>query len=255
MPIAGRMLTRVVALWLLLSATVTMADEIFVAVAVAVASNFAGTLKTITKRFEAATGHKVHISVGATGKQYAQIRHGAPFDLFFAADSRRPELLESEGFTQPGSRFTYALGKLVLWSPLPAYVDPQGKILEQGDFKHLAMANPRLAPYGKAAREVLQALGLWQRLQPRTVRGENIGQAFQFVKSGNAELGLVAWSQIKRAGPPAPGSHWAVPTLLYSPIEQQAVVLKPSKATREFAAFVRSNEVKALIRDSGYDLP
>ena len=118
MPIAGRMLTRVVALWLLMSASVTMADEIFVAVA----SNFTDTLKTITKRFEATTCHKVHISVGATGKQYAQIRHGAPFDLFFTADSRRPELLESEGFTQPGSRFTYALGKLVLWSPLPAYV-------------------------------------------------------------------------------------------------------------------------------------
>ena len=251
MPFVRRLLMRIATICLLLSASIGAADEIFVAVA----SNFAATLKAIATRFEAASGHKIHISTGATGKQYAQIRHGAPFDVFFAAESRRPQLLESEGFALPGSRFTYALGKLVLWSPEAAYVDSHGKVLRNGKFRHLAMANPRLAPYGKAAREVLQAMGLWQRLQDRIVRGENIGQAFQFVKSGNAELGLVAWPQIRRDGQPVPGSYWSIPGSLYSPIEQQAVMLKPSLAAREFVAFVKSREARALIHDAGYDLP
>ena len=237
-------------LWLPLCASTTLADELLVAVA----SNFSGTLKTIAGQFEALTGHRIRISAGATGKQYAQILHGAPYDLFFAADAHRPALLETQGFSQPGNRFTYAIGKLVLWSPANAYVDPQGKILQQGNYQYLAMANPRLAPYGKAARETLLALGLWQTLKSRTVRGENIGQTFQFVKSGNTELGFVALSQIK-GDPSSSGSHWVIPENLYTPIEQQAVILTPSTTATAFADFVKSDKVKALIKASGYALP
>lgn len=251
MSFPGHLRTLLTAAWLLLTTTAGSADEIYVAVA----SNFSRTLQTIATRFEAATGHRINMSVGATGKHYAQIRHGAPFDIFFAADSRRPALLESENIALPGSRFTYALGKLVLWSPREGYVDDQGSILETEDFSHLAIANPRLAPYGKAAKEVLQARKLWDALKGRTVRGENIGQTFQFVKSGNAELGFVAWSQIRQPGKPVSGSFWDIPQQLYTPIRQQAVLLKRSKPAQAFASFVKSNTAQAIIRESGYDLP
>jgi molybdate transport system substrate-binding protein len=222
---------------------------------VAVASNFARAVTTISKRFEANTGHKVTLIFGSTGKLYAQVKNGAPFDAFFAADVRRPELLEKEGLALPGSRFTYAIGKVVLWSPKAGYIDSEGNVLEQRKFRHLAIANPKLAPYGKAAREVLQALGLWDGLRGRLVRGENIVQTFQFVKSGNAELGFVAYSQVKRPGHPIEGSWWEVPQALYTPIEQQAVLLKKSKVARAFLSFVRSDEVRELIRDYGYKTP
>lgn len=173
---------------------------------VGVASNFANAVKTLAEHFEIDTGHKVTLVFGSSGELYAQIRNGAPFDAFLAADIKRPELLEKEGIALPGSRFAYASGKLILWSPMAGYVDPDGKILKQGDFRHLAIANPKLAPYGMAAREVLQARGVWDVLKVKTVRGENIGQAFQFVRSGNAELGLVAWSQVKQPGRPMTGS-------------------------------------------------
>ncbi len=248
---SARPLRPVAVLLLLLASSWSAADEI----SVAVASNFAGTLKVIAGNFEAASGHKVRISIGSTGKHYAQIHHGAPFDVFFAADSRRPALLEAEGAALPGSRFTYAVGRLVLWSPKPGYVDTQGRILETGKFQHLAMANPRLAPYGKAAQEVLQHLGLWKALKGRAVRGENIAQAFQFVKSGNAALGFVAWSQILRPGQPVTGSWWDIPNALYTPIEQQAVLLNDSKAARAFVRFVKTEKSRELIRSFGYDLP
>jgi molybdate transport system substrate-binding protein len=221
-------------------------------VRVAVASNFAGPVKAIAERFEAARGHAVVLSVASTGKLYAQIRNGAPFQVFLAADAERPRLLEEEGFGLPGSRFTYALGRLVLWSPAPGYVDPAGEVLAEGDFRHLAIANPRLAPYGRAARESLENLGLWQALQGRLVRGENIGQTFQFVQSGNAELGLVARSQVEQPGARMAGSRWDVPETLHAPIEQQAVLLADHGAARAFLAYLRGEEARALIHSYGY---
>jgi molybdate transport system substrate-binding protein len=222
---------------------------------IAVASNFAGAIKAAADHFEADTGHKVTLAFGSTGKHYAQIWNGAPFDAFFAADARRPELLENEGLALAGSRFTYALGKLVLWSPATAYVDPQGRILEHGDFRHLAVANPELAPYGVAAREVLIRRGLWDKFEKRLVRGENIAQAFQFVASGNAELGFVACSQVQRPGHQLEGSFWDVPARLYTPIEQQAVLLKDTGAGRAFMSFMRSEKAIRIIRDHGYEAP
>ena len=229
----------------------SLAEEI----RVAVASNFSIAITALAERFEADSGHTVALIPGSTGKHYAQIKHGAPFDAFFAADTKRPELLAQEGVGLPGSRFTYAFGKLILWSPQAGYVDPEGKVLEQGTFRHLAVANPKLAPYGKAAREVLQARGVWDALKARTVRGENISQTFQFVRSGNAELGLVAWSQLKQPGHPVTGSWWVVPQALYTPIEQQAVLLKESEAARAFLSFVKNEKSRALIRSFGYDTP
>ena len=222
---------------------------------VAVASNFTAAIASIAKRFEVGTDHKVTPIFGSTGKHYAQIKNGAPFDAFFAADVRRPEHLEKEGVALPGSRFTYAVGKVVLWSPRTGYVDPQASVLERGEFHHLAIANPKFAPYGKAAQEVLQERGLWGRLSGRLVRGENIGQTFQFVNSGNAELGFVAYSQVKRPNQPIEGSFWEVPQALYTRIEQQAVLLKDNEVARAFLSFVRSDEALKIIRDHGYETP
>ena len=219
---------------------------------VAVASNFSKAITDIAGQFEKHTGHEVKLIFGSTGKHYAQIRNGAPFDAYFAADTRRPELLEQEGLALPGSRFTYATGKLILWSPLEAYVDSRAEVLGKNDFHHLAIANPGLAPYGKAAQEILQAYGLWESLQRRMVRGENIGQTFQFVKSGNAELGFVAYAQVKSPGQPVEGSWWEVPQGLYTPIQQQAVLLKEGEVARAFMAFIQSDEAAKIIRGYGY---
>ena len=222
---------------------------------VAVASNFTRAMTSLAQQFEKDTGHKVKLVFGSTGKHYAQIRNGAPFDAFFAADKKRPQLLEDEGLAVPGSRFNYALGKLVLWSPEAGYVDPAGKVLSDGNYYHLAIANPKLAPYGRAAKEVLQSHGLWNSLKDKAVRGENIGQAFQFVNSGNAELGFVAYSQIKQPAQAIVGSYWEVPQSLYTPIEQQAVLLKDNKATRDFISYVRSKPALEIIQNYGYDAP
>lgn len=224
-------------------------------VRVAVASNFSATINEIAERFEKQTGHRVVLISGSTGKQYAQIKNGAPFDIFFAADVARPKRLEDEGAAMPGSRFTYAVGKIVLWSPQEGLVDGAGEVLECGGFKRLALANPRLAPYGKAAREVLEARGLWMSLEADAVRGENIGQTFQFVRSGNAELGFVALSQLKRPGQSIEGSFWEVPQSLYTPIEQQAVLLRESNIARSFLRFIQDEESLALIRSYGYGTP
>jgi len=221
---------------------------------IAVASNFSGAIKLISQRFEADTGHRVKLSFGSTGKHYAQIINGAPFHAFFAADSKRPQLLEQQGRIIPGSRFTYAIGKLVLWSPKPGYVDPDLKILEHGRFRYLALANPKLAPYGKAAQEILQGKKLWNQLRKQMVRGENIGQTFQFVKSGNAELGFVAHSQVKHPGQPTIGSIWVMPQSLYTPITQQAVLLQDSPTAREFMQFIRSQQSLEIIQAYGYGI-
>jgi len=221
-------------------------------VRVAVASNFTGAIEALAEQFEQTSEYEVTISFGSTGKHYAQILNGAPFDLFFAADAHRPRLLEPEGVAVAGSRMTYAMGRLVLWSPMPDLVDSEGMILERGDFEHLAIANPDLAPYGLAAMEVLEGRGLWVDLQSRIVRGENVGQAYQYVHSGNAELGFVAYSQVMRPGAAIEGSYWEVPISLYSPIEQQVVLLVESVAARAFLDFVRSDEGLDIIRGYGY---
>ncbi len=234
--------------WLLLPSYSASSAEI----RVAVASNFAATMRTISARFEQQSDHRVTLIIGSTGKHYAQIHNGAPFDLFFAADSRRPQLLESDGSAVAGSRFTYAIGRLVLWSPTVGLVEDGGQVLENGNFRYLAIANPRLAPYGKAARQLLLQRQLWDKLQHRLVQGENIGQALQFVRSGNAELGLVAWSQLRRPGVPIAGSYWLVPQSLHAPIEQQAVLLTDHPAARDFLAFVKGPQALAVINDFGY---
>jgi len=215
---------------------------------IAVASNFANTAKALVREFEQEQPRRIRLVIGSSGKHYAQIHNGAPFHAYFSADAMRPERLESEGLIVPGSRFTYALGKLVLWSPDPALVDSEGKILRQTGFRHLAVANAKLAPYGRAAKEVLHALGLWRSLRAHRVRGENIGQTFHFVNSGNAELGFVAASQVVGWE----GSRWDVPQELYSPVIQQAVLLKDEPRARAFLAFVRGEPGRRIIRSHGY---
>ena len=231
----------------LLASAVGLAAEL----RIAVASNFMTAGHALAEQFEADTGHLVKLSFGSTGKHFAQIRHGAPFDLFLAADRLRPETLEQAGLIVPGSRFTYALGQLVLWSPDPDQIDREGAILKSGDYRYLSVANARLAPYGRAAAELIAALGLQRQLQGRMVRGESVGQAFQFVKSGNAELGLVAYAQVKGQS----GSHWLVPEALYSPIEQQAVQLKATAVASAFIAFLQSEPALEIIRRYGYRTP
>lgn len=227
------------------------ADEI----RAAVASNFAGAAKEIARRFEETTGHKAPLIFGSTGKHYAQIINGAPFDVFLAADSKRPELLARERAVEPGGIFTYAVGKVALWSPRPGLVDPSGKTLEGGDFRRVALANPKLAPYGRAAEQILRNLGLWDTLRGKMVFGENVGQTFQFIESGAAELGFVALSQVRRPGRPAQGSFWAPPQALYDPIEQKAVLLTDNGAARAFLSFMKSAEGTGIIRGFGYGTP
>ncbi len=220
---------------------------------IAVAANFSAPAREIGKAFQQKSKHTVVISSGSTGKLFAQIEHGAPFDLFLAADARRPQLLEQNGKAVPGSRFTYALGKLVLWSPRPGYVDDQGDVLKKGDFKRLAIASPRLAPYGLAAQQVMERLGVWQDLRGRLVQGENIAQTFQFVTSGNASLGFVALAQIRITG--NSGSVWVIPGELYQPIQQQAVLLqrgKSSAAANAFLRYLKGSEAREIIQNMGY---
>lgn len=219
---------------------------------VAVAANFASTMSDLAALFEASTQNQVLVSVGSTGGLYAQIRNGAPFDVFFAADVARPARLEKEGAIVPGSRFTYAVGRIALWSPRAGYVDSQGKVLRSGRYRHLAIANPKLAPYGAAARQVLEARGLWHEVQSRLVEGQNIGQTYSYVSTGNAELGFVAYSQLKKPGTPPKGSYWLVPQSLYKPIRQQAVLLKDTPPARAFLSFVKSTSARAIIASYGY---
>ncbi len=226
-------------------------------VSVAVASNFTDAIQAIVPRFEADTGHSVKVSFGSTGKLYAQIANGAPFEVFLAADTARPARLESEGFTVAGSRYTYASGRLVLWSPDVSVVDSQGIVLELGDFRKLAIANPKTAPYGLAARQVLDNLHLWEALQSKLVRGDNIAQAFQFVATQNAQLGFVAKSQVMALDEADRGSYWNIGTELYSPIEQQAVLLKRGEndeAARAFVEYLKGERARSVIKGFGYGL-
>ncbi|MBW8328579.1 MAG: molybdate ABC transporter substrate-binding protein [Thiobacillus sp.] len=213
-------------------------------------------MQLIAADFEKATGHQAKLAFGSTGKFYAQIRNGAPFDVLLAADDETPAKLEREGGAVAGSRFTYSIGRLALWSAKPDYVDDKGAVLKQGTFKHLALANPKLAPYGAAAVETLNRLGLLAALQPKFVQGENIAQTFQFVSTGNAELGFVALSQVTEAGKLKRGSAWIVPPGLHAPIRQDAVILTRGKDTPAALAlmkYLKTDKARAIIRAYGYD--
>ena len=226
-------------------------------VRLAVASNFTAPMQAIAADFERKTGHKALLSFGATGKFYAQITNGAPFELLLAADATTPAKLEQEGAAVTGSRFTYAIGKLVLWSAKSGFVDAQGEVLRTGKFEHLALANPKTAPYGAAAMEVLSQLKLADKLAPKFVQGENITQTYQFVASGNAELGFVALSQVLRDGKAGQGSAWIVAPELYQPLRQDAVMLLAGQGKPAAAALMdhlESNEAKAVILSYGYSL-
>jgi len=230
------------------------ADE----VQVAVAANFTAPMQQIAAQFEKDTGHKAVLSFGATGKFYAQIVNGAPFELLLAADDETPARLEKEGQGIAGSRFTYAIGKLVLWSADPALVDGKGEVLKTGKFRHLAIANPKTAPYGAAAVEALNKLGLLAGLQPRFVQGENISQTQQFIVTGNAELGFIALSQVIKDGKIGAGSAWTVPANLYEPIRQDALLLAKGKdkpAATALLAYLKGDKARAVIKAFGYELP
>lgn len=212
-------------------------------------------MKLIAADFEKDSGYKAVLSFSATGKFYAQITNGAPFDVFLAADDATPAKLEKEGSAVSGSRFTYATGKLVLWSAQPGVVDAQGEVLKKNTFRKLAIAAPKLAPYGAAAVETMTKLGLMAALGPKLVTGESIGQAFGFVSTGNAELGFVALSQVFEGGKLKSGSAWVVPANLHSPIRQDAVLLtrgKDNKAAQALMAFLKTDKAKAVIRSFGY---
>lgn len=225
---------------------------------IAVAANFGETARTLETRFEETTDHSVTLVIGSTGKLYAQIVNGAPFDAFLAADQRRPALLADEGRAVAGSRFTYAVGRLSLWSPDPRRIPLDGvETLAAGKFRRLAMANPRLAPYGAAAAEVLRSLGLLDAMAERIVMGENVGQVYSMVATGNAELGFVALSQALTMAPADAGSRWDVPTELHSQIRQDAVLLyhgRSNVAAREFLRFLTGAEGAGIIRSFGYDM-
>ena len=223
---------------------------------VAVAANFAEVVERLEKDFEAASGHSLSLVVGSTGKFYAQIANGAPFDVFLSADQATAARLEKEGLALAGSRFTYATGRLTLWSPEPGRIGSDGAAtLREGKFRRLAIANPELAPYGAAAKQALEKLGLWERFKDRIVMGETIGQAHAMVASGNADLGFVALSYVLSPRSETKGSRWDVPTHLHAPLQQDAVLLKraaSNPAARGFLDFLRSAKAKALIESYGY---
>jgi len=237
---------------LLLFSGAALADD----VQVAVAANFTAPMKLIAADFEKDTGHKAVLTFGATGKFYAQITNGAPFEVFLAADDETPGRLEKEGAAVNGSRFTYATGKLVLWSAQAGMVDARGDVLKKGGFQKIAIAAPKLAPYGAAAVETMSKLGLQAALEPKLVVGESIGQTFSFVSTGNAELGFVALSQVYEGGKIKSGSAWIVPGNLHSPIRQDAVLLakaRDNKAAIQLMAFLKTDKAKAVIRSFGYE--
>ena len=239
---------------LLAAATAARAAE----VQVAVAANFVGPLQRIGETFTAASGHVLKVSSGATGKFYTQVVSGAPFDVLIAADDETPRKLIAEGHAVAGTNFTYAIGRLVLWSAQPGFVDAQGAVLGSSAFRHLAIANPKVAPYGAAALQVLRSRGLADALSLRLVTGESIAQAYQFAATGNAELAFVALSQVALPGKGAVGSYWLVPQSLYGEIKQDAVLLKTGEknpAAVALLAYLKSEPAQQLIRGFGYGVP
>jgi len=224
-------------------------------VSVAVAANFTAPMQKIALAFAQDTGHQARLAFGSTGSLYAQIKNGAPFDLLLAADDETPERLEKEGSGVVGTRFTYAIGKLVLWSKDATLVDAKGEVLRTGNFDKLAIANPKTAPYGAAALQTLTTLGLAQGLQARLVQGESVGQTLQFVSSGNAALGFVALSQVGVDGKISQGSAWVVPEALYAPLKQDALLLKGGKdkpAAQALLRYLRGERARTILKNYGY---
>ena len=226
-------------------------------VQIAVAANFTAPARALAEVFARTTGHEAKLSFGATGAFYTQIKNGAPFDVLLAADNERPARLEKEGDTVPGSRFTYATGQLVLWSAKPGLVDDEGAVLKHGQFGKIAIANPKNAPYGAAAVEAMEKLGLAATLQPKLVTGESIGQTYNFIATGNAELGFVALAQVLDGGKLKSGSMWVVPAKYHAPIIQDAVILKraaANPAAKAWMALMRSPNTQDFIRSYGYEV-
>jgi molybdate transport system substrate-binding protein len=247
-----RLITLLVAS-LLGAAVGVHADE----VSMAVAANFTAPIQKIAAEFEKETGHKVVTAFGSSGKFYAQIKSGAPFEVLLAADDETPAKLIAENAAVAASQFTYAIGKLVLWSAKPGVVDDKGNVLKKGDFAHLSIANPKLAPYGAAAVEVMKGLGAYDTVLPKIVMAENITQAYQFISTGNALLGFVALSQVLKDGK-IPGSSWIVPSNLYTPIRQDAVLLEKGKgkpAALALVKYLKGDKSIAIIQSFGYELP
>jgi molybdate transport system substrate-binding protein len=223
----------------------------------AVAANFTAPAQQIVELFQKDTGHTVKLSFGSSGKFYSQIKDGAPFDVFLAADEKNPKLLEAEGLAVKGTGFVYALGKLVLWSAKPGFVDDKGAVLGKEDFIKLAYADPKLAPYGLAAQETLQKLKLWDKVQSKLVTGESITQTYQFAATGNADLAFIALSQITKDGKVTEGSWWIVPADMYNPIRQAAIQLTAAKdkvAAQAFLKYLKSEKALAIISSFGYGL-
>jgi molybdate transport system substrate-binding protein len=224
---------------------------------VAVAANFTAPMKVIAQDFARESGHKVTLAFGATGQFYAQIRNGAPFSILLSADDETPIKLEKEALAVAGSRFTYATGRLVLWSKKPGRVDAHAEVLRSGQFAKIALANPKLSPYGAAAMDTLEKMGLRERIAPQIVEGANITQTFQFVSSENAQLGFIALSQVYENGKIKEGSAWVVPSSMHAPIKQDAILLNPGKGHAAAAAllkYLQSDQAKAVIRSFGYTL-
>ena len=224
-------------------------------VQIAVAANFTAPARALAEVFARTTGHEAKLSFGATGAFYTQIKNGAPFDVLLAADNERPARLEKEGDTVPGSRFTYATGQLVLWSAKPGLVDDEGAVLKHGQFGKIAIANPKNAPYGAAAVEAMNKLGLAAALQPKLVTGESIGQTYNFIATGNAELGFVALAQVLDGGKLKSGSMWVVPAQYHAPIIQDAVILNraaSNPAAKAWMELLKTPQSKELIRSYGY---
>jgi len=227
-------------------------------VRVAVASNFAAPMERIVAQFEKESGHKVNVSLGSSGKFYSQIKGGAPFDVLIAADEVIPKQLQQERLAVEGTRFTYAIGRLVLWSAQPGFVDAKGAVLNNGNFNKLAIADPKLAPYGMAAKETLERLVMWNAMQRKLVKGENITQTYQFIATENSELGFIALSQIMRDGKVTTGSWWLVPSEMHKPIRQSAVLLNGAKdklAAQAFLNFLKTDSAKKMMRGFGYESP
>jgi molybdate transport system substrate-binding protein len=243
----------VVGLAALAAATLARAEQ----VNVAVAANFTAPMNVIAAEFAKDTGHEARLAFGSSGKFYAQIRNGAPFQVFLSADDAKPARLEQEGMTVVGSRFTYAVGTLVLWSAKPGLVDDKAEVLKHGAYNKLAVASPKLAPYGAAAMEVLDGMGLKAAVEPKLVQGENIAQTYQFVLSGNAELGFIALSQVMKNGELSSGSAWVVPSNLHQPIRQDAVILSSGQGNAAASAlmnYLQGDKAKAIIRSYGYEI-
>jgi molybdate transport system substrate-binding protein len=224
---------------------------------VAVAANFTAPMNVIAADFEKVTGHKAQLAFGSSGRFYAQIKNGAPFQLFLSADDETPIRLAQEGLAEPASRFTYAIGSSVLWSAKPGFVDARGDVLQSGKFTKLAIANPKTAPYGRAAIQTLTKLGLLASVEPKFVQGENIAQTFQFTQTGNADLGFVALSQVMKDGKVTEGSAWVVPAEMHEPIRQDVILLSTGRgnvAAEALLEYLKTDKAKTVIRSFGYGL-